>query len=243
MSDVPISRWSVLAVLAMAAGFVAAGSSVPAPAAEGARVLMVDNQPDLTRWHFEPAEVMVPAGATVVWFNKGREDHSVKADDGSFDSGLKKSGASWQRAFPQPGRYTYFCQPHPWMKGTVRVVGATAAATEAPATTTTAAPTRAAAEAPGGSATTSSTFPPTLAGSPPETPATPVTTATPEPAAPPDPTSASEGSSDEEAALAGNSRDSGGNLVGTSALVLLPTAAALAVGARLRRRSKPVEVG
>ena len=97
-------------------------------------MLMVDNEPDLTRWHYDPAEITVPAGTTVVWLNKGKEEHTVTADDKSFDSGLKKTGGTFSRAFPRPGKYSYFCQPHPWMKGTVQVVAG------APPTTAASAP-------------------------------------------------------------------------------------------------------
>jgi plastocyanin len=214
-----------VAVVAITAGFVAIGSPSPAPAADGARVLMVDNEPDLTNWHYEPAQVTVPAGSTVVWFNQGKEDHTVTADDRSFDSGYKKKGASWQRAFPRPGKYSYHCAPHPWMKGTVVVVAAaapvptTAAATIDTASSTTTAP-----------AGTSTTFPPSLAA---PTTAAPADTAT---TAPVETTSSTEeGSKDSSAAPAASRKRSGGRLAGTIAVVVLPTLGGLALGAKLRR--------
>jgi plastocyanin len=214
-----------VAVVAITAGFVAIGSPSPASAADGARVLMVDNEPDLTNWHYEPAQVTVPAGSTVVWFNQGKEDHTVTADDRSFDSGYKKKGASWQRAFPRPGKYSYHCAPHPWMKGTVVVVAAaapvptTAAATIDTASSTTTAP-----------AGTSTTFPPSLAA---PTTAAPADTAT---TAPVETTSSTEeGSEDSSAAPAASRKRSGGRLAGTIAVVVLPTLGGLALGAKLRR--------
>jgi plastocyanin len=214
-----------VAVVAITAGFVAIGSPSPAPAADGARVLMVDNEPDLTNWHYEPAQVTVPAGSTVVWFNQGKQDHTVTADDRSFDSGYKKKGASWQRAFPRPGKYSYHCAPHPWMKGTVVVVAAaapvptTAAATIDTASSTTTAP-----------AGTSTTFPPSLAA---PTTAAPADTAT---TAPVETTSSTEeGSEDSSAAPAASRKRSGGRLAGTIAVVVLPTLGGLALGAKLRR--------
>ena len=215
-----------MAAVAIVAGFGAIGSPPPAPAAEGTRVLMVDNEPDLTNWHYDPAQVTVPAGSTVVWVNQGKEDHTVTADDHSFDSGYKKQGASWQRAFPRPGKYAYHCAPHPWMKGTVVVVAAaapeprTAAATIDTASSTTTAPAPAA---------TSTTFPPTLAAP---------TTAPPADATPaPLETTSSTGEESEEtsAAPAASGKGSGGHLAGTVAVVLLPTLGGLALGARLRR--------
>src|SRR5688572_6957980 len=140
-----------LTVAALALAALAPGFAVDQPvlAAGDTQVLMVDNEPDLTNWHFEPAEVTVPAGSTVRWHNKGKHEHSVTADNKSFDSGYKPKGGNYQRTFTKPGTYAYYCAPHPWMKGVVRVVAATPAApaptiptSSAPTTTvTTAAPT------------------------------------------------------------------------------------------------------
>jgi plastocyanin len=217
MNGVGRPKWPLLAVLGIVAGWVAIWSPSPAPAADaGARVQMVDNEPDLTNWHFDPAEITVPVGSTVVWSNQGKEEHTVTADNGSFDSGYKKPGTTFQRAFPTPGRFAYHCAPHPWMKGTVVV------AAGAPA------PTRAAADA-GSSTTTApaSATPTTL----PSSLAAPTT-------APGDTaTSADKDGSDQEnsAAPAASRKRSGGHLASTIAIVVLPTLGGLAIGSRLRR--------
>ena len=224
----------------MSGGLLAIASPVPAPAAEAARVLMVDNEPDLTNWHFEPAEVTVPAGATVVWFNKGNEDHTVTADDKSFDSGIKKPGTSWERMFTKAGQYSYYCAPHPWMKGTVRVVAARSAAAEAPATATslttvappTSTPPSTAAPVP---AATASTFPPSLGVQGSDTPAEPEAT-------PPSPPPPAPGEFEDAVAAPAGHRGGSENVLGTTAVVVLPTLGALAIGARLRRRSEAAEV-
>jgi plastocyanin len=218
------AAWSVVAVAAMGAGVALAP---PAPAA-GPLVQMVDNEPDLTNWHFDPAQLTVPAGSTVVWHNRGKEEHSVTADDKSFDSGYKKPGTDFQRAFPSPGKFSYHCAPHPWMTGVIRVVAAPTTTTTSPATTTTVA-------AVAGAATT--TFPPSLAtqapgqpgGSAATTPVAPGAAIT----APGSGKSGASGSS--TAAPAGKRSHSRAGLVGTIAVVLIPTLAALAVGARARR--------
>jgi len=227
-------RWPLVAVLAIVAGFVAIGSPSPAPAVEAARVLMVDNEPDLTNWHFDPAEVTVPAGSTVVWVNKGKEEHTVTSDPESpvkFDSGYTKRGASWQWAFSRPGRYNYHCAPHPWMKGTVVVLAAAGPApTSAAATVGDTASSTTTVPAP---AATSSTFAPSLA-----VPTTaPADTATTAPADTTRTSPADDGSGSEEpsAAPASSKKRSGGHLAGTLAVVLLPTLAGLALGAKLQR--------
>ena len=216
----------LVGLLATAAGFVAVGVPAPARAAEGPQVQMVDNEPDLTRWHFDPAQLTVPAGTTVVWFNKGKEDHSVKADDNSFDSGLKASGATFSRAFAKPGKYAYHCAPHPWMKGTVEVTAAPTvrtAAAENPAATSTTATTAAA--------------PPVATSAPAATPpaATQSESATTAPAAPSGESSDTEKEGSEDETAAGSHGKSGDPLAGTLAIVLLPTLGALALGAKLRQ--------
>ncbi|HKY74805.1 MAG TPA: plastocyanin/azurin family copper-binding protein, partial [Acidimicrobiia bacterium] len=169
-------RWLLTAVLGIVAGFAAIGSPAPARAAVEARVSMVDNEPDLTNWHFDPAEVTVPAGSTVVWVNKGKEEHTVTSDPGSrekFDSGYKKRGASFQWVFSRPGRFSYYCAPHPWMKGTVVVVpGGTPAPASAAARSADAVSSTTTAPAP----VTSTSFPSSLAA--PTTPAAPAENAT-----------------------------------------------------------------
>jgi plastocyanin len=223
-------KWPLVAVLAIVAGLVGiVGSPSRARAAEGGRVTMVDNEPDLTNWHFDPAEITVPPGATVVWTNQGKEDHTVTADNESFDSGYKKHGETFQWAFPKPGRYAYHCAPHPWMKGTVVVtsgapVPTRAAAGTDPASSTTTGPAAAA---------SATTLPQSL-GVPTTAPAD---TSTSSPAETTRPTaSKSEESGDETSAAPTASRKrSGGHLASTIAVVVLPTLGGLAIGSRLRR--------
>lgn len=223
--------------MGIVAGVAAIGSPASAPAAEGAtegaRVSMVDNEPDLTNWHFDPAEVTVPAGSTVVWVNRGKEEHTVTSDPGSretFDSGYKKRGASWQRVFFRPGRFSYYCAPHPWMKGTVVVLaGATPAPTSAAARGADSASSTTAAPAP---AATSTTFPTSLAAPTTTAPAETATTAAPDTTST---SAAGEEPEERSAAPASSEKGSGGNLAETLAVVLLPTLGGLALGARLRR--------
>jgi plastocyanin len=214
----------MVAALAVMAGMAVAPMVPAGSAVGGAQVQMIDNEPDLTNWHFDPADLTVPAGATVTWHNKGHEEHSVTADDKSFDSGLTKPGADFQRAFPTVGVFSYHCAPHPWMTGKIRVVAASAlsvatttatTATAAPTTTTVAPP--AASPAPGGPAAPGAATAPSAPG--------PGATITPAPGGP----------RATEAAPAANRGRSGRHLPGTIALVVGPTLAGLALGAKLRR--------
>jgi plastocyanin len=219
-----------LTVAAVMAG-LAAGLAVvqPVVAAGSTRVLMVDNEPDLTNWHFEPAEVTVPAGTTVLWHNKGKEEHSVTADDKSFDSGWKPKGGNYQRTFTRPGTYTYHCAPHPWMKG---VVGGVADAPPPPSPTASPAPTTTLTTA--APATTTTAAPPPAPSAEHQADAAPTTTAALEATSP----AATAMSGYTAAAPAENQRRprSGRDLAGTVVIVVGPTLCALALGAKLRRK-------
>jgi plastocyanin len=87
--------------------------------------------PDLTigiqDGSFEPQSINVAAGSTIRWMNHGGDDHSVTADNNSFDSGDLSPGGSYSARFRQPGTYTYHCELHPEMKGTIVVAEAAAA--------------------------------------------------------------------------------------------------------------------
>lgn len=60
-------------------------------------------------------------GTTVVWHNLDPVQHSVIADDESFDSGLVDPGKTFAVTFTEPGEHTYHCMPHPFMKARVVV--------------------------------------------------------------------------------------------------------------------------
>ena len=70
---------------------------------------------------FAPQTIEIKAGDTVVWTNNDDREHTVTADDGSFDSGRLKKGQSFAHTFRKPGRYGYGSDPSPRTKGTIVV--------------------------------------------------------------------------------------------------------------------------
>jgi plastocyanin len=77
---------------------------------------------------YEPPEVTVSPGATVMWDNKDNALHTATSGesptpDGKFDSGIV--GANQQSkpvTMPtEPGEYKYFCTLHPFLQGTIIV--------------------------------------------------------------------------------------------------------------------------
>lgn len=71
---------------------------------------------------YQPAELTVEDGQTVIWTNRGFGPHTVTAADGGFDSGRLNLGESFQVTFTTPGLFAYACTIHPSMKGEVTVL-------------------------------------------------------------------------------------------------------------------------
>ncbi|MGH9000020.1 MAG: cupredoxin domain-containing protein, partial [Acidimicrobiia bacterium] len=109
-------------VCSLAALVIAALGGVPVAGAAETRVEIVDADPDTQKWGYEPATVTVTAGSSVLWRNAGQQPHTVTADDGSFKSEYLSHGGEFRFTFPEPGEFTYFCEPHRWMKATVSVM-------------------------------------------------------------------------------------------------------------------------
>jgi plastocyanin len=87
-------------------------------------------------FHFSPGTTTVHAGDTITWTNNGPSSHTATAKNGAFDTGILKKGQSASHTFTQPGTYTYFCQIHPFMHGTIVVLASTTTTTPAAAAPT-----------------------------------------------------------------------------------------------------------
>ena len=73
---------------------------------------------------FKQPTITVAAGTEISWTNHDDDPHTVTADDKSFDSKGLGNGDTWSHTFTKPGKYTYHCSAHPFMKGTVIVTEA-----------------------------------------------------------------------------------------------------------------------
>src|SRR5215213_9449517 len=123
-----VGRFGILAGVLVAFGLLtlAPGLGVSGAAAQdGAAVTIVD-------FAFQPASLEVPAGTTVTWTNSGAATHTVTADNGAFDSGRLASGATFSQTFDTAGTFTYHCEIHPQMTGTIVVTEASGAPAAAP---------------------------------------------------------------------------------------------------------------
>jgi plastocyanin len=94
-------------------------ASEPAPSGEAAKSEKVQ----IAEFTYEPDPVVVQAGGKVIWQNQDSAPHTATADDGSFDTGTIAEGKLGSASFKHPGTFTYHCEIHPTMHGTVEVVG------------------------------------------------------------------------------------------------------------------------
>jgi plastocyanin len=92
--------------------------SEPAPSGEAAKSEKVQ----IVEFSYEPDPVVVQAGGKVIWQNEDSAPHTATADDGSFDTGTVEEGKLGSATFKEPGTFTYHCEIHPTMHGTVEVV-------------------------------------------------------------------------------------------------------------------------
>jgi len=81
---------------------------------------------------FAPVRELALVGDTVVWRNGDGTNHTVTANDASFDSGYIASGGTFARTFAKVGVYPYHCTIHKFMKGEVVVVPVALAGPEQP---------------------------------------------------------------------------------------------------------------
>ncbi|MFZ2073289.1 cupredoxin domain-containing protein [Methanoregula sp.] len=78
----------------------------------------------IQNYSFIPASITVTPGTTVTWTNLDPVYHtvtSVEPSPVSFNSPVLHQGDTFQFTFNQTGDYTYICNIHPFMRGTVTV--------------------------------------------------------------------------------------------------------------------------
>ncbi len=70
-------------------------------------------------------KIRVKKGTTVTWTNEDNAKHDVTPTSETEEfkaSELFGKGETYSVTFNTVGTYTYFCSPHPYMKGTVEVI-------------------------------------------------------------------------------------------------------------------------
>lgn len=82
------------------------------------------NKVEISNFAFTPPMITVKKGTTVTWTNKDSAAHTVTPDEKTNDfkaSGLLNQGQTHEVTFNTPGTFSYHCEPHPQMTGTVVV--------------------------------------------------------------------------------------------------------------------------
>ncbi len=75
----------------------------------------------IVEFTFQPQNVTIKKGDTLVWTNNDQMAHTVTSTDKSVDSGDIASGKTFSFTFTKAGKFTYNCKYHPSMQGTVTV--------------------------------------------------------------------------------------------------------------------------
>ena len=70
---------------------------------------------------FQPAELKVKTGTTVVWTNSDSVGHQIHDDGDGFRSDIIGRGGKVGVEYSRPGRFSYHCHVHPNMKGIIIV--------------------------------------------------------------------------------------------------------------------------
>jgi len=96
----------------------------PKPKAKPRAIAAASGSVTIADFSFSPGSITIDQGDTVTWVNNGPTPHSATANNGSFNTGILKAGQSASHTFDQAGTFSYFCQPHPFMKATVVVQAA-----------------------------------------------------------------------------------------------------------------------
>jgi len=124
----------VLAAVA-AVGVVATGGGDGSTARAAANVTITARD-----FFWSPDAVTIQVGDSVTWTNE-QGFHNVVLGDSRLNQPGFPTDAAWQpppqRTFNDPGSYTFFCEVHPGMTGTVNVAGGEPTPTPTPTATPT----------------------------------------------------------------------------------------------------------
>jgi plastocyanin len=119
--DVVVMRHALITAALLGALLLAGcgGDDMPAAAAPGTGTIAIAD------FLYSPSPATVQAGTKVAISNADAAPHTLtdRAPGRAFDSGTIKGNATGSVTFASPGTYAYFCEFHPYMKGTVTVTG------------------------------------------------------------------------------------------------------------------------
>ncbi len=98
-----------------------AATSATTPEAETSKGALGGQAVTIENFAFDPAGLDVPVDTLVNWTNHDGVAHTATATGGEFNSDNLDPGASFSFSFETAGSYSYVCQYHPGMQGTITV--------------------------------------------------------------------------------------------------------------------------
>jgi plastocyanin len=99
-----------------------APSADPTPASSGSTTVTIPSGASIqTTSAFGANPLTISVGTTISWLNNDNTTHTSAADGNQWTSGNIPPGGRFNFTFPSAGRYTYHCQIHPNMVGTIIV--------------------------------------------------------------------------------------------------------------------------
>jgi plastocyanin len=75
----------------------------------------------ISGYAYQPATVTVMPGTKIIFTNHDETAHTATSNATAFDSRTIKPGHSASITVTKPGTYTYYCQFHAFMHGTITV--------------------------------------------------------------------------------------------------------------------------
>ena len=100
-----------LALTVACAGLLLAGRAAAAPRKPARQAVTMEAVA------FQPGDLTVHVGDTVVWTNKDLVPHTVTASAARVESGVLAPNKKWRFVAKKKGEMPYICSLHPVMKG------------------------------------------------------------------------------------------------------------------------------
>jgi len=110
---------ALLPALALALGGCGGGDE---PTTTGAGAGASTDTVTIQDFKYEPADVTVTAGTEVTWTNEDSAPHTATSDEsGGYDTDTLKQDQDGSVTLDDPGTFSYHCEFHAFMKGTIKV--------------------------------------------------------------------------------------------------------------------------
>ncbi len=115
---------TVICITACGGGYSSpsAPSAAPAPAPAGSTTVTIPSGASTqTATAFGANPLTISTGTTISWLNSDNTIHTSSADGSQWSSGDIPPGGRFNFTFTSAGQFTYHCQTHPNMIGTIIV--------------------------------------------------------------------------------------------------------------------------